>query len=281
MTRLYAPSTNPVTQPWGAEFYNFNGKHYPDGFYRTKYKWHGHNGIDYSFGPDRNVYAAAAGTVVFADWGYKQALGWFPDGGIVTMIDHGDFYTVYAHQYENDKVRAGRKVTAGQIIGTIGGTGGVAGEHLHFEVIPKNPNFANGWAGRSKPVLVSTRPATIGAASGTITKEDTLSAAEVKELKAYIDAKHKELHQAVREDLAGLIRRHVPRASMTSNVASAEGKEQQITVETQLRWLDKMLREVRSIARVGLTDEQIAEAVREAMADVVEVNVTVTGKDAK
>lgn len=163
MTKLYAPSTNAVTQPWGAEFYNFNGVSYPQGFYRQKLGWYGHNGIDYSFGPDRNVYAAGDGVVTFADWGNKHP--WVNEGGIVTMIDHGTFYTVYAHQYENDKIKVGQRVKAGQVIGTIGGTGMVAGPHLHFEVIPKNPNLRNGWYGRSKPVLVSDKPATVAPAS--------------------------------------------------------------------------------------------------------------------
>jgi ribosomal protein L27 len=182
MTKLYAPSTNKVSQAWGAEFYHFNGTDYPHGFYRQKLGWYGHNGIDYEYGPDRNVYAAGDGVVVWADWGNTHS--WFNEGGIVTMIDHGDFYTVYAHQDENDKVKVGQRVSAGQIIGTIGGTGMTAGAHLHFEVIPKNPNMGNGWYGRSKPVLVSSKPATVSAASGAITKDwfDMASEADLRKI---------------------------------------------------------------------------------------------------
>ena len=171
MTKLYAPSNNPVTQAWGAEFTEYAGQTFPRGFYRQNYGWNGHNGIDYAYGPDRNVYAAGDGVVVWADWAPRDSL--YSGGGIVTEIDHGTFSTVYAHLNDNNMVKRGQRVKAGQIVGKIGGTGGVIGDHLHFEVIPKSPNMGNGWYGRSKPVLVSSKPATVSAASSATMSENS------------------------------------------------------------------------------------------------------------
>src|SRR6185312_3862299 len=108
---------NALTQDWAAEFYNFNGVHYPQGFYRQKLGWNGHNGKDYAAWPDNNAYAAGDGVVTWADWGNKHP--WISEGGIVTMIDHGSFYTVYAHLNDNNMVTVGQRVKAGQVVGKI------------------------------------------------------------------------------------------------------------------------------------------------------------------
>jgi murein DD-endopeptidase MepM/ murein hydrolase activator NlpD len=85
-----------------------------------------HGGLDYGVCANLNIYAPAAGTVVFA--GPLTAMG------NATFIDHGQgIYTGYGHQAEF-KVKAGDHVEPGQLIGVIGATGRVTGPHLHFEV---------------------------------------------------------------------------------------------------------------------------------------------------
>ncbi len=85
-----------------------------------------HGGLDYGVCANLNIYAPAAGTVVFT--------GPLTATGNATYIDHGQgIYTGYGHQAEI-KVNVGDHVEPGQLIGIIGATGRVTGPHLHFEV---------------------------------------------------------------------------------------------------------------------------------------------------
>jgi murein DD-endopeptidase MepM/ murein hydrolase activator NlpD len=86
-----------------------------------------HTGLDLCTGAGTEVYAVADGTVVFA--------GPLTVRGNAVMIDHGwGVYTGYFHLSEI-RVTAEEQVTAGQLIGISGGTGRVAGPHLHWEVL--------------------------------------------------------------------------------------------------------------------------------------------------
>lgn len=86
------------------------------------------------------IYAAEAGTVVRADY------GWDGGYGNVIEIDHGnELVTLYGHNKEL-YVKAGDTVKRGQLISWMGNTGlvhGPTGIHLHFEVrvkgVKKNP----------------------------------------------------------------------------------------------------------------------------------------------
>ena len=85
-----------------------------------------HTGLDIAGGTGVEIYAPAAGVVVFA--------GPLTVRGNATMIDHGwGVYTGYMHQSEI-KVQVGDRLEAGQLIGLVGGTGRVQGPHLHWEV---------------------------------------------------------------------------------------------------------------------------------------------------
>jgi murein DD-endopeptidase MepM/ murein hydrolase activator NlpD len=86
-----------------------------------------HTGLDYGVcAPNLNIYAPAAGKVVFA--------GPLTVRGNATYIDHGHgIYSAIFHQSEI-KVKVGDMVTPGQLIGQIGATGRVTGPHLHWEV---------------------------------------------------------------------------------------------------------------------------------------------------
>ncbi|MHC1784803.1 MAG: peptidoglycan DD-metalloendopeptidase family protein [Anaerolineaceae bacterium] len=86
-----------------------------------------HTGLDYGICvPNFNVYAPAAGKVVFA--------GPLTVRGNATYIDHGQgIYSGFFHQ-ESIQVSVGDMVQPGQLIGQIGATGRVTGPHLHWEV---------------------------------------------------------------------------------------------------------------------------------------------------
>jgi murein DD-endopeptidase MepM/ murein hydrolase activator NlpD len=86
-----------------------------------------HAGLDYGVcAPSHNIYAPAAGTVVFT--------GALTVRGNATIIDHGQgIYSGYWHQ-EEISAKVGDHVEPGQLIGKIGDTGRVTGPHLHWEI---------------------------------------------------------------------------------------------------------------------------------------------------
>ncbi len=85
-----------------------------------------HGGVDYQGGTGVEIYAPAAGEVVFA--------GPLTIRGNATIIDHGrGVYTGYWHQSEM-RVQAGDTVIPGQVIGLVGNTGRSSGAHLHWEL---------------------------------------------------------------------------------------------------------------------------------------------------
>jgi len=85
-----------------------------------------HTGVDYGVCSTLNIYAPAAGTVVFS--------GPLEVRGNATYIDHGwGVFSGIFHQ-EESYVKAGDFVETGQLIGLIGGTGRVTGPQLHYEL---------------------------------------------------------------------------------------------------------------------------------------------------
>lgn len=93
-----------------------------------------HSGLDIGGEYGLPIQAAAAGTVIYADWmsGY----------GNTVMIDHGGgVVTLYAHN-ESLNVQVGQLVGQGQIIAMCGSTGNSTGPHCHFEV-EVNGNVVN------------------------------------------------------------------------------------------------------------------------------------------
>jgi len=143
-----------VTEPENQQLYSitsvvngtkyWNGKFtspavYPDeftSFYGTRRTYHGlntdltvegfHSGLDFAGGEGLQIFAPAAGKVVFS--------GPLIVRGNATIIDHGwGIYSGFWHQSET-YVQAGDFVEQGQVIGLVGGTGRVTGPHLHWEV---------------------------------------------------------------------------------------------------------------------------------------------------
>lgn len=116
---LFVP---PVDEPICIKSWFGNRRSYNDGPY-DKY----HTGVDYGVCANLNVYAPAAGYVVFS--------GPLTVRGNATVIDHGlGVYSGFWHQ-ESTEVKVGDYVEQRQLIGTIGTTGRSTGPHLHWELI--------------------------------------------------------------------------------------------------------------------------------------------------
>jgi len=108
------PSTNNITSPFGLLRKYSNGK--------INY----HKGVDFSFTPDDNVYAANDGIVLVSSN--------FVANGKSVYIYHGlGIITSYFH-LDEVYVKEGDYVKRGLVIGKIGETGIVTGRHLHFGV---------------------------------------------------------------------------------------------------------------------------------------------------
>lgn len=85
-----------------------------------------HKGMDYAASTGIPTYAAAAGTVLIANYS-SSAGNW-------VVIDHGNgIVTKYMH-HSAICVSAGQTVSKGQQIGAVGTTGYSTGPHLHFQV---------------------------------------------------------------------------------------------------------------------------------------------------
>jgi murein DD-endopeptidase MepM/ murein hydrolase activator NlpD len=85
-----------------------------------------HQGLDIAAPMGTAVTAAAAGTVIMAQWygGY----------GNYVLIDHGGGYSTGYGHLSAIYVSTGQSVARGQAIGAVGSTGQSTGPHLHFEV---------------------------------------------------------------------------------------------------------------------------------------------------
>lgn len=89
-----------------------------------------HAGMDFSGPEGTDIYAVAAGIVVFA--GVKSGYG------NVVEVDHGNGYiTRYAHA-RSLLARPGDRVARDQVIALMGSTGRSTGTHLHYEVLRDN-----------------------------------------------------------------------------------------------------------------------------------------------
>jgi hypothetical protein len=161
------------------------------------YQPYGHAGKDIACPTGTPVHAIADGTVLWADWGTNLPGddSWGPSGyfrrwalyktfpGIVTVIQHDGWISVYAHLSEAP-LNPGDAVTEGQQIALSGNTrspGVSLGAHLHVEaLVDLTYSTGNGLIyGRTDPT-----PYFGGiTAQGAITpQEDTLSQAEVDQI---------------------------------------------------------------------------------------------------
>ena len=105
-----------VSSPYGWRIHPISGK--------EKF----HNGVDlWDHGIyGKPIYATREGVVSYT--------GWYGSGGWTVMVDHLDgFKSIYMHM-THFIVSEGDFVSAGQVIGYVGDSGGTTGPHLHFEI---------------------------------------------------------------------------------------------------------------------------------------------------
>lgn len=97
--------------------------------YRNKKgKRRGHKGIDIAAPKGTNVFAAHDGIVIYAGRKFR-GFGKF----IILESDDGRWGSFYSHLLKI-RVKQGRRVKQGQVIGNVGRTGRATGYHLHFEI---------------------------------------------------------------------------------------------------------------------------------------------------
>jgi murein hydrolase activator len=82
-------------------------------------------GIDIGAQKGEKVYCIASGKVVY--------IGWMRGFGKLAIVDHGGYYTTYAH-LEDVAVEKEEDVRAGSFLGTVEDAGITGGTKLHFEV---------------------------------------------------------------------------------------------------------------------------------------------------
>ncbi len=98
-----------------------------------------HTGLDLAAPYGTPIYAAAAGTVVFA--------GWNDAYGNLVIVDLGNGVTTYYGHQSKMLVKEGDWLSRGDKLGECGSTGNSSGCHLHFEVrvddVPVDPQTSN------------------------------------------------------------------------------------------------------------------------------------------
>ncbi len=99
----------------------------PNRMHPVLHRIRAHRGVDYGSPIGTPIRATADGTVKFA--GSKGAYG------KTVIIAHGtDIRTLYAHMSRiSGKVKHGKRIKQGDVIGYVGKTGRVTGAHLHYE----------------------------------------------------------------------------------------------------------------------------------------------------
>ncbi len=85
-----------------------------------------HQGVDIANRNGGNIYAAAAGTVIYSGWSWVY-------GNMIRIKHPGGYVTLYGH-LDRIHVEDGAWVNSGAVIGKMGNTGRSTGTHLHYEV---------------------------------------------------------------------------------------------------------------------------------------------------
>jgi murein DD-endopeptidase MepM/ murein hydrolase activator NlpD len=119
MKKNTLPSNNPVQASYNSSSYGWRIDPFTG---RSAF----HEGLDFTAETGTPIYASADGIVTAAEQ--------TPDYGKIVKIDHGSgLETRYAHA-SAILVKAGERVSKGQVIARVGSTGRSTGAHLHFEV---------------------------------------------------------------------------------------------------------------------------------------------------
>jgi hypothetical protein len=152
-TGFTLPTSRPITQPWAAEFDDWDGDgvvDIPGGFYHS-IGWFGHNGIDFGGFEGDPVYAIADGVIEFAG---DAANHYLLSGGGNAILHHIPGYGVWAEYLHLSRfaVANGEAVKKDQVIAYSGATGSSTAAHLHLGMFASNtPNQWDGWRGRIDP----------------------------------------------------------------------------------------------------------------------------------
>ena len=116
-----------------------------------------HLGVDITAAAGTPIKAAAGGTITLAESGL-----YFTGGTVI--IDHGyGLSTLYIH-LQNIAVRAGDRVTQGQIIGALGTTGRATGPNLHWGLVWNEVRLDPALAAGPMPQSETASPASTGEA---------------------------------------------------------------------------------------------------------------------
>jgi murein DD-endopeptidase MepM/ murein hydrolase activator NlpD len=93
-----------------------------------------HNGVDYSAPTGAPVVSVAPGTVTHA--------GWTTGGGRTVRVRHNNGYQSEYLHLSSIEVRAGERVSQGDLVGKVGATGLATAPHLHYG-LRRNGAFVN------------------------------------------------------------------------------------------------------------------------------------------
>jgi murein DD-endopeptidase MepM/ murein hydrolase activator NlpD len=116
-----------------------------------------HLGVDYGAPTGSAVVSVAAGTVVSA--------GWAGGGGNQVRLRHaGGYETYYLHLSRFARgVRAGARVSQGEVVGFVGATGTATGPHLDYRLrkhgVFVNPRIEHGKLPPGEPITAKLLPA--------------------------------------------------------------------------------------------------------------------------
>ena len=96
-------------------------------FHPVLKKWRAHKGVDYAARTGTPIRSVANGKII-----HRGTKGGY---GRTIILSHGGKYTtLYAHMSKyHPKIKSGKHVKQGQIIGYVGATGLATGPHLHYE----------------------------------------------------------------------------------------------------------------------------------------------------
>ena len=96
-------------------------------FHPVLKRWRAHKGVDYAARSGSPIRSVANGKII-----HRGTKGGY---GRTIILSHGGKYTtLYAHMSKyHPKIKSGKHVKQGQIIGYVGATGLATGPHLHYE----------------------------------------------------------------------------------------------------------------------------------------------------
>jgi murein DD-endopeptidase MepM/ murein hydrolase activator NlpD len=92
-----------------------------------------HQGVDIIAARGKLLYAVVSGTISKV---YVDSPGSLAGNGVRIAQDNGTYFTYLHMDTLAEGIELGTRVTAGQVIGTLGSTGNATTPHLHFEVHP-------------------------------------------------------------------------------------------------------------------------------------------------